>query len=670
MKKASNKAVNYTIYAADFETTVYRDQTCTEVWSSALCPVRSVKQITGKRPVKQACADDVIIHTSIEQTFQWLEQQHKNLILYYHNLKFDGSFWLDYLLKMGWQWWKREEKKDIAPVNSVETCISDLGQWYYIILNFDGFKVEMRDSLKLLPMSLKEIGKSFKTKHQKLEMNYAAHRHAGEVITSNERAYIKNDVLVLMEALEIMFEKGHTRLTIGSCCMTEYKRSIPKMAYEEFYKDLTADILPEGYDALNADEYIRKAYKGGWCYAKPDRCRKIIRGGCTADVNSLYPSVMSSESGRRYPVGFPHFWRGDPPAEALDPMHYYFIRINCAFSIKDGFLPFVQIKSNLYYAPNEMLEDSRPRVHGVRYTALTDAISGKYITNHVTLTMTCTDYKLFHEHYYVYDEKVLDGCWFYTETGIFDDYIDKYRKIKMESSGATRQIAKLFLNNLYGKMASSDESSYKRPVLQGDCIVMQEIEEHKKKPVYIPVGAAITSYAREFTIRTAQKNYKYFCYADTDSIHCNCTPDKLQGVPVDPVKFCHWKIETCWDVGWFVRAKTYIEHVTAKELQSIKTAYWNCKCAGLPDECKKLLIESMEETEEEARHHEDMSNAYMEAANIYGIEQDRNIIEKEKFLSKKRTVKDFDRGLMIYGKLSPVRISGGIVLEETYFTLR
>lgn len=667
------QAVKYSIYAADFETTVYSGQESTEVWSSAFCPVRTLAQISGKRAIPQACENDVILHTSIDQSYKWLEAFQYDVILYYHNLKFDGSFWLDYLLKNGWTWWKRATKKDVPPLHSIETCISDLGQWYYIILNFPDHKIEMRDSLKLLPMSLKVIGESFKTKHQKLEMDYTTHRHANEEITTQERAYIKNDVLVLMEALEIIFEQGHNKLTIGSCCMQEYKKSIPVMAYKDMFPDLQAIEAPIDTGAKNMDEYIRKAYKGGWCYAKKDRRRKVIKRGCTADVNSLYPSMMSSESGNYYPVGLPHMFAGSIPAflKTGSTKFYYFVRINCAFALKEGYLPFMQIKDSPYYRHNEMLEDSRPRIGQHKYMEFEEILTGKKITNHITLTLTCTDYELFHEHYNVYDETVLDGCWFYTDIGIFDSYIDKYRKIKMESKGAVRQIAKLFLNNLYGKMASSDNSSYKKPLLGHDGVIkMQEIEEFSKKTVYIPVGAAITSYARRFTITAAQKNYRYFCYADTDSIHCACDPEQLKGVPIDPVRFCCWKIETCWNEGWFVRAKTYIEHVIEEDQQPIEQPYYNVKCAGLPDACKNLFIQSMTQTEEERHHHENIWQSYLFVQAKIGAEVPYDTMETEMFLSKKRTLKDFDSGLMIYGKLTPVRIPGGIVLQKTFFTIK
>lgn len=660
------------IYACDFETTVYEGQTDTQVWSSAICPVRTKAEQTGKRKKPAPYDDEVIVHHSINDTFNWLVQNGVSCIMYYHNLKFDGSFWIDFLMRNGWTYYKKKAWDETPPENTFETCISDMGQWYFIKLHFVDFEVTLKDSLKLLPLDLRTLGKSFHVKHEKLEMEYAGRRYPGCNISVTEMHYIKNDVLCLAECLEKMFLEGHTKLTIGTCCMEEYKHSIGGMEYNELYPDLTKITAPTGE---NADEYIRKSYKGGWCYAKPDKCKKIIRNGCTADVNSLYPSVMSGESNNFYPVGVPHWFSKSIPLKCLNDhdrkKFYYFVRLKCAFRIKENHLPFIQIKGNLCYKGTEMLTDSRPTIRGVKYKKYYEPLTDKEVTDVVELTLTCTDYELFHEHYNVYDEEVLDGCWFHTQRGIFDNYISKWREIKMHSQGAERQISKLFLNNLYGKLATSTNSSYKVPVFDSDGnIKMQVHEEHDKKPVYIPCGSAVTSYARQFTITSAQQNYKYFCYADTDSIHCACTPDKLKDVPIDPVKFCHWKIETCWNVGWFVRQKTYIEHVTMEDEKPIEKPYNNIKCAGLPAICKDVIDEALNCTDADRAH-------YYQMAKLYDLMKDNPSCKlkykdgwKYHFLSKKFTYKDFDTGLQIYGKLTPVRIKGGILLKEGFFTMR
>ena len=107
------------------------------------------------------------------------------------------------------------------PNNTFTYSISSMGLWYKIVIKHRDKSIERRDSLKLLPFTVERIGKSFKTKHQKLEMEYTGLRYAGCEIAPEEKKYIANDVLVVEEALDIMFKEGHKKLTIGSCCLAE-----------------------------------------------------------------------------------------------------------------------------------------------------------------------------------------------------------------------------------------------------------------------------------------------------------------------------------------------------------------------------------------------------------------------------------------------------------------
>ena len=648
------KIKKFRTFVGDFETTVYEGQKHTEVWASAIVELYS---------------EDVKIFKSIDETFEYLSVMKDNVIVYYHNLKFDGSFWLSYLLvdrnfkqaynKTGErindvEWQQEKEMKN----NTFKYSISDKGQFYTIIIKVNNKFIEIRDSLKLLPFSVKKIGKSFETKHKKLDMEYTGFRYSGCEITLEEQEYIKNDVLVVKEALEIMYNEGHNKLTIGSCCLEEYKKLIGKDDYTMYFPNLTEiELDKDTYGSFNAEEYIRKSYRGGWCYVVKGKENKIYENGVTADVNSLYPSVMSSESGNRYPVGKPYFWKGNYiDEEALKTNRYFFIRIKTRFYIKENKLPFIQVKGNLLYNGREMLETSDI------YDAETDTyckeildFNGNLVSTRVELTLTMTDYYLLKEHYDLVDFEILDGVWFYTEIGIFDRYIEKYKKIKTVSTGAKRELAKLFLNNLYGKMATSTDSSFKVAYVKEDkSIGFLPVLANDKKPVYIPIGSAITSYARNFTIRTAQKNYygvdkRGFIYADTDSIHCDLDVSELKDVPVHDSAFCHWKLEALWDKGIFVRAKTYIEHVTHENLKPVEP-YNNIKCAGMPQKCKDLLNLSLEGyTEEEYEALKD--------------------IEK-KFVKTKRTFKDFKRGLIVPSKLRPKRINGGIILCDTTYEMR
>lgn len=649
----------------DFETTVYKGQEFTEVWASA-----SVELFT----------ENVSIFHSIDEQFNYFVKQDCNIIAYYHNLKFDGSFWLSYLMiDKGFKQAYRKTGEAINEVewlhekfmenNSFKYSISDKGMWYNIIIKVNNHFIEIRDSLKLLPFSVKRIGDNFGTKHKKLDMEYTGFRYAGCEITDSEKEYIANDVLVVKEALEIMFNEGHDKLTIGSCCLEEYKEICKKslknqLEYKEMFPDVyNVSINPAEYTYENAGDYIRKSYRGGWCYLVKGKENQIKTNGTTADVNSLYPSMMSSESGNRYPIGKPCFWKGNYiPDEAIADNKYYFVRVKTRFYIKKDKLPFIQIKDSYLYKGTEALESSDI------YDSKTDSYFSFYKDNdgilrdtRVELVLTMTDYQLLKDHYDLVDFEILDGCWFYALTGIFDEYIEKYKHQKLVSKGALRELAKLFLNNLYGKMASSKDSSFKLAYVKDDkTIGFLPVTESNKKPGYIPVGSAITSYARNFTIRSAQANYHGvdnpgFIYADTDSIHCDLPPEEIVGIKVHDKNFCCWKLETCWDKAIFTRQKTYIEHVVAENLDPIEKPYNNIKCAGMPKRCKDLFELSLSGDA-------DINKEWSDEEKEFLFDEDNNPI--------KRDYSSFKIGLKVPGKLRPKRIRGGVLLVDTSYEMR
>lgn len=654
------RPIKWRYFMGDFETTVYENQTYTEVWAAACV---------------ELFTEDAKIFHSLTELFCYLKELNQNVCIYFHNLKFDGSFWLDFLInriqfKQAYQilsneTWQNGVPKHVTwlknsqmPQNSFKYSISDRGQWYTITIKTGGHFIEIRDSLKLLPFSVKRIGKSFGTVHKKLDMEYKGFRYAGCEITPEEQQYIANDVLVVKEALEIMFREGHTKLTIGGCCLEEYKNTnfVKVHEWNTLFPNLYDIELDGRYGSPNIGEYIKRSYRGGWCYLVKGKENKVYHKGSTFDVNSLYPSMMSSDSGNRYPIGKPKVWSGNfIPDEAIGENKYYFVRFRTRFYIKEGHLPFIQIKNNGWYCGTENLESSDIyNQETEEYEPYYIGLDGKLKNTIVTMTMTMTDFKLFKEHYDLVDFEILDGCYFYSEIGIFDEYIDKYRKIKMESKGAIRELAKLFLNNLYGKMATNTNSSFKLAYQKEDgSLGFAIVTEHNKKPGYIAIGSAITSYARNFTIRAAQINYHGidkpgFIYADTDSIHCDLHPEDVKGVNIDDVKFCCWKPESQWDEAIFTRQKTYIEHITHENLKPIDKPYYNIKCAGMPDRCKDLFELSM---------HDDID------ISEYGKEE-------QEFLKTRRTIEDFKEGLCVPGKLLPKRIKGGIVLKDTTYEMR
>ena len=81
--------------------------------------------------------------------------------------------------------------------------------------------------------------------------------------------------------------------------------------------------------------------------------------------------------------------------------------------------------------------------------------------------------------------------YFKATKGLFKDYIDKWIRIKNEStiSGnkGMRQVAKIMLNSLYGKFATSLSVQNKIPYLDDGIVKYSLSEKEDKNGLYIPI---------------------------------------------------------------------------------------------------------------------------------------------------------------------------------------
>lgn len=546
----------HNIYTADFETRASEQakrENKTWVWAWAVCCIDSSVNPDWKQ---------VETGNDIGSFFDYIKQLGR-CTLYFHNLKFDGVFILNYLLKHGFK--HREEvssdNKASEHDKCFETMISESGVFYSMKIRVNKrCIIEIRDSMKKLPFSVDRIAKSFHTKYQKLELDYSFERMPDYVMTPEETEYLKNDVRVVAEVIETMYDDGLQEMTIGSDCLKRYKKIFNgKNPY------LFRNVFPE-LDA-HEDNLVRKAYKGGWCYVNPKyQGVHLKQAGSTYDVNSLYPSMMHSNEymlvdrkvRNYYPYGKGEYFKGKPNPTKRYPLFVVHFKAN--FRLREGFLPLVQIKNSFRFAQNE-------------YVINSDGVQELY--------MTSVDFELFHKHYITESIQWLDGYLYMAHAGMFDRYINQFMEQKINGKGAVREEAKLFLNNLYGKFAQRIELGNKLPYLEDDVIHYTKAQGVDRKPIYVPVGAFITAYSRRFTIEHAQANYDIFCYADTDSIHCVGKPKYLQ---VHDSSLSCWKHECNWTEAKFLRQKTYVELVDG---------IFDVKCAGLPKKGKDVLTERL-----------------------------------------------------------------------------
>lgn len=512
------------MYTADFETNNHEDD-C-RVWAWAICDIETLEKTYGK---------------DIDSFIKNILSKGSNTY-YFHNLKFDGNFILSHLLRNGWE---HKFDRKLKPMQFT-TLISDKGQFYQIKMCYANqkskpFIVNILDSLKLIPFSVKKIAKDFGMPIAKGEIDYNLPRPKGWEMTKEEKEYISIDVEIMARALKIFFDEGLNSMTIGSNALRFYRQQIGSKNYSRRFP------VPE-YDAD-----IRQSYKGAWTYLNPKWKNKTInQPGIVLDVNSLYPWVMHEKI---LPYGEGIFFKGQYQHDPIYPL--YIQMITCSFKLKSGYLPTIQLKNNLRFIPTEYLNDSGDE--------------------EITMCLTSVDLKIFLEHYEVFGLTYHSG-WKFKGSGVmFADYVDYWmeRKITAEKdgNGAMRTISKLYLNNLYGKFGKNPKIANKEPYLDENGVVRYKLMDYEMvEPIYIPVASFITAYAREKTITSAQALYDRFIYADTDSLHLIGT-DIPEDLKVDKYELGAWKHESTFSKARFIRSKSYIEVIDGKN---------KITCAGLP----------------------------------------------------------------------------------------
>lgn len=513
-------------YVCDFETTTDIDD-C-RVWAYASCNVENT--------------DDFQYGNSIDDFMEWLRFIPDSTI-WFHNLKFDGEFIYNWLYDNGWEW--VEDIKHSAR-KTFSTLISDQGNHYCCKLRFTpSHTIEIRDSLKVIPMPVSKIPKAFGLHDCKLDLDYDGYREVGHKLTEHEIAYIKEDVVIVAKALKIMLDEGDVKMTAGSNALAAYKRSIG--GNKKFRK-----MFP----VPDYDEEIRRSYKGGFTYNNPMFTGFDVGEGISFDVNSLYPSVMRYEL---LPYGDPVRFEGKYEKNLLYPLFVQAVKIDA--TLKPDHVPCIQVKDAAYsdrFAPTEYIDDTKGEIV-------------RYVTN--------VDLELIFDQYDVHSIEYYEGWMFKGSRHLFDGFIDECneRKVQAAESGnyGMRSIFKLRMNSSYGKFGTSPKCASMKPVKRDGRIWYEKLPEEEREPIYIAVASFITAYARDKTIRAAQSVYHRFVYADTDSLYLVGT-DMPDALDIDPYRLGAWKHEHTFQRFKVLRPKTYVF-----ESDGELTVH----CAGLPERC-------------------------------------------------------------------------------------
>lgn len=510
-------------FVADFETTsesFYERYGYTKVWLYSICDSNAMIVNDGD---------------SIEAFIDFVKRNLCGKAIYFHNLKFDGSFIIDYLMKQGYQYCE-----DITKAERGLSClIGDSGEVYNIQVKFSSKRmVTFYDSLKLLPFKVSKIAKDFNLPILKEVIDYEDY-----TIDEKRLEYVHHDVQIVAMALAQIKEEGMDKNTTASCAYSQYEG----MKNDSF--------LANNYPALPIDFLTtwRSAYRGGRSQVNPMYAGVAVHNVHRYDVNSMYPYVMHDMP---LPYGYPI-----KLSSYEDSKQYRFslLHILIGFGLKPHCLPSLLKKQALYTATDT-------------YYVTSEDIIELYISN--------IDLDLLYRNYDCYGFTFLDGWGFNTSTKLMCDYVDLWYSRKKVDKGAKRVVDKLMLNSLYGKFGSNVLMAKKIPYLDGDTISYTLSEEQEGKHYYLPLAIAIVSHAHRIIDDAIHSTgIDKFVYCDTDSVH---TLGTLSPDLVDQTQLGKFKCEAVEDTAKYVRQKCYITH---------EDDTYKVTCAGMPENVKERYLE-------------------------------------------------------------------------------
>lgn len=532
-----------------------------------------------------------ILTIDINSFFEEFWNKKQSATLFFHNLTFDGEYIKWYLFDNNFKYFYEEPKRKSQ---KGFTLFEDENTIYYIhawkkVRTANKSKIVnlyIRCSLNLLNLSVDKLARVYGLDY-KLSIDYDIEpfQHLSQV-PQDLIDYIKRDVEIVISPLKQFDEvftmkmgnrtiSGLSKLTIGSVSLSMFKCfTYKKYNFKENF------FLP--YE--NVIEF-QNWYSGGLCSFNKNYQYKPINindklKGCVYDVNSMYPSVMVENY---FPIG--------TPSKNHKPDSTYKIKMLKIFIKK------AQIKKD-WYPPLMRKWNSSTYTYekNTRFCIYTENAIAYYFQEELDSL----------KRFYHVDYDIID-VWYFKGEKYFKDFINTYydlRKTYKKSKDPREQTIKLLLNSAYGKFGQKpdkktifySENKYEKgeyiyttqnnnnlivDVVRnqdsaiGDlnCYIC-DYELSKSNSINVAIASCITMFARVKLQDAIYNNIDNFIYCDTDSIFLK---DKAKGIDVDENKLGAWKLEMEFDgieLGGAKLYQIYLKNVVIKSALSGMNKKW------------------------------------------------------------------------------------------------
>lgn len=431
----------------------------------------------------------------------------------------------------------------------------------------------LHDSLRILPMSLERITKSFGLdKEGKIDLSdylktteYAVYKEDGtfdkrksqgkyfENVDPDEpmvNEYLEMDCRALHTVLTMVMEMAHMSLedfvrcpTAASLSMSVYKSQQP-----EEYEDATSSNY-YGATGEMMEEFVRRAYYGG----RTEVFTPHMTDGYHYDVNSLYPHVMKENE---FPIGYyEHIY--DPEKAQTNYRFFKKYRKGAGIAEANVTVPDMHIPPLPTRVDHGKLENKLLFPVG--------SFSGVWTYDELEKAeeLGCT-------------VEIIQTTYWYKTAPVFKEFVSYWEDIKLNAEGAKREFSKLVQNSLYGKFGMRRERETLAPYAMRDELeekdelydvffhnelnmrFLTHITKSKAKYIQPHIAVFVTSKARLLLLDGLLKQQEAgeVSYCDTDSIAGTAImPDDM----VHNKDYGKWKLENTIQQGIFLQPKLYAE---------------------------------------------------------------------------------------------------------------
>lgn len=507
----------------------------------------------------EAMLDDMVkrYRDKIDEGKRWFA------VIYFHNLDYDAQNLLQHIID-------QDFKIKFTDINILRN-----GSLYSLSFKYSGCHFELRDSMKIYNQSLASLGKNvgWPKKTDNATYTWIDLEHEQEVV-ENEVYYFKHDIAVLAAIMRTHLEKftGKLRLTAAGYAEADLKETVKRD--DENYNTKHYVGLFGCKFTDEQENYLRRAYFGGFVYANPKLLNQTLHNGLTGDVNSLYPSVMLN---RDYPKWQTLHEIDESEFQQLDLHDYHTFAVVTIkvvkLRLKDDGVPCFPKKD----------------AYGMSREIFSETDLGKD-----EATLTNLDLYWIEQNY---DIKY-KFCFGVQATGFmqkpFTTFILKHKKEKEEAVQAgnkvNKMIAKIHLNSSYGKFAQRKITTKSLLIKKNDGTVgFSEEDDPNAKPKQhnILIAVFVTAFARDVLLSMIEilkhEPKATFWYCDTDSVHFGYDGEldiikndeeifQELHIPFHKSRFGMWKPEQHMTEARYLGSKRYWEEDPVEGRSIIKGA--------------------------------------------------------------------------------------------------